>query len=181
MNCKEADNSFDSFLDKRTSLITRYSEGDMSKKEFLEGNFDFLREMDVKPFKEIDSFEKGMYNYQYYNVMAKYYNMKALDARDSYSNKYNHYRDMRNRYYHEKDKSTMDFLKFLDFKDVEAYYVEMESDFLDDQIFEIVLLNYEKAIFHSKSYWLLKKLRDKEVFIRGKKKSIIDQYINEKY
>lgn len=181
MDFKDGETGLDSFLDERTSLITKYSEGDMSKKEFLEGNFDFLKELGVKPFKKIDSFEKGMYNYQYYNVMAKYYNMKALDARDNHSNKYNHYRDMRNRYYHEKDKSTMDFLEYLDFEDMEAYYVEMESDFLDDQIFEIVLLNYEKAIFHSKSYWLLKKLRDKDVFVRGKKKSIIDEYINEKY
>lgn len=181
MDCKEDIKSFDSFIDKRTDLITEYSKGHMTKKEFLDSNFNFLKEMGIRPFDEIDSFEKGMYNYQYYNVKAKYYGMKASDAREVNSSKYNYYRDMRNRYYHEKDKSIMDFLKFLDYKDMEAYYVEMESEFLDDEIFEIVLLNHDKAIFHSKSHWILKKLRDKDVFIRGKKKSLIDDYINEKY
>ena len=121
-----------------------------------------------------------MYNYQYYNILAKYYNMKVLEEIDKRKEDYFH-RDMRNNYYNEKDKVTMDILKLLNFQDIEAYFIEMESDGLDDQIFEIVLLNYEKAVFHSKSFWLLKKLKEKNVFIREKKKSIINEYINERY
>lgn len=181
MLIEEAKEISSSFLETRNSLIESYSDGEITKKEFLEDNFNYLKKLNIKPFKEIDSFEKGMYNYQYYNILAKYYNMKVLEAREDFSDKFYSYRDMRNRYYHEKDKVTMSFLKFLEFKDIKAYYVEMESDTLDDQIYEIVLLNYEKAIFHSKSFWLLKKLREKNVFLREKKKSLIDEYINEKY
>lgn len=170
-----------SFIETRNSLIKSYSDGEITKKKFLEDNFNYIKELNIKPFKVINSFEEGMYNYQYYNILAKYYNMKAIDASETSTDKYYFYRDMRNRYYHDKDKTTMDFLKFLDFKNMEAYYVNMESDALNDQIYEIVLLNYEKAIFHSKSFWLLKKLREKDVFFKEKRKSLIDEYINERY
>ncbi len=170
----------DVFLKTRNQIIDSYTDGEMSKKEFIIKNFEFLKELNIKPFKIIDSYEKGMYNYQYYNILAKYYNMKVLEEMDKRKEDYFH-RDMRNNYYNEKDKVTMDILKLLNFQDIEAYFIEMESDGLDDQIFEIVLLNYEKAVFHSKSFWLLKKLKEKNVFIREKKKSIINEYINERY
>ena len=171
---------FEGFLSRRNSIIGDYTEGDMSKKEFLENNYNFLKELNIKPFKKIDSFEKGMYNYQYYNVMAKYYNMKTLEEGLD-KRAFNTCRDLKSSYYYEKDKATLDLLDFLDYEGLEAYFIDMESDFLNDQIFEIVLLNYEKAILHSKSNWILKKLRDREVFSREKRKSVIDDYINEKY
>lgn len=173
---------FDKFLDDRSSLIYKYMDGEISKTEFLKGNFHKVKEIDIKPFKKIDSFKKGMYNYQYYNVIAKYYAMKARENKDLNRNDdYNYYRDKRNQYYHEKDKSTLDLLEYLDFKNIQAYYVKMESEFLDGQLYEIVLLDFDEAIFHSKSYWLLKILQKKGVFLSGKKKSIIDEYINEEY
>ena len=174
---------FDTFFDNRTSLIIQYDNGDISKKEFLEYNFDFVQEMNIKPFTKVDSYEKGMYNYQYYNVLAKYYTMLAKDIRKSGKHeKYSkYYRNIGNKYYHEKDKATLQLLKYLKFKNVEAYFIKMESRFLEDKLYEIVLLNYNEAIFHSKSEWLLKILKNEGVFIEEKKKSLIDDYINERY
>ncbi len=173
---------FDKFLDDRSSLIYKYSEGHISKTEFLKGNFLKVKEINIKPFKKVDSFKKGMYNYQYYNVVAKYYGMKARESKENRNlNDYDYYRDMRNRYYHEKDKATLDLLEYLDFENIKAYYVNMESEFLDGQLYEIILLDFDEAIFHSKSYWLLKILQKKGVFLKEKKKSVIDEYINEEY
>jgi len=41
-----------------------------------EGYFDIQR-LNITPFKVVDSFEKAIYNYQYYNTMAKYYYLQA--------------------------------------------------------------------------------------------------------
>ena len=77
---------FETFFQNRSSLIIQYTNGDITKKEFLEYNFDFVQEMNIKPFSRIDSFEKGMYNYQYYNVLAKYYTMLAKEDQESIVN-----------------------------------------------------------------------------------------------
>lgn len=173
---------FETF-ENRSSLIIQYSNGDITKKEFLEYNFDFVQEMNVKPFSRIDSFEKGMYNYQYYNVLAKYYTMLAKDIRrdGKHSKYYTYYKNMGNEYYHQKDRATLQLLRFLEFKNVEAYFIQVESKFLQGKLYEIVLLDYKEAIFHSKSYWLLEILKKEGVFIEGKKKSLIEDYINERY
>lgn len=170
-------------FENRSSLIIQYSNGDITKKEFLEYNFDFVQEMNVKPFSRIDSFEKGMYNYQYYNVLAKYYTMLAKDIRrdGKHSKYYTYYKNMGNEYYHQKDRATLQLLRFLEFKNVEAYFIQVESKFLQGKLYEIVLLDYKEAIFHSKSYWLLEILKKEGVFIEGKKKSLIEDYINERY
>ena len=124
-----------------------------------------------------------MYNYQYYNVLAKYYTMLAKDIKRSkeYSKYYIYYLNKGNAYYSEKDKATLSLLRYLNFEGVEAYFIKAESKYLDDKLYEIVLLDYRDAIFHSKSLWLLDILREEGVFIEEKKISLIDNYINEKY
>lgn len=179
----ESDSVFDTFFDNRLSLIIQYANGDITKKEFLEYNFNFIQDMNIKPFVKIDSYEKGMYNYQYYNTIAKYYKMLANDLWRSgdCGEEHIYYKQMGNEYYDKKDKSTYQFLRYLKFKNVEAYFVNVESKSLNNKLYEIVLLDYTEAIFHSKSLWLLEVLREENVFIEEKKDSIIDYYINQKY
>lgn len=167
----------------RSSLIIQFENGDITKKQFLDYNFDLVMKMNLKPFYKIDSYEKGMYNYQYYNVLAKYFNMMAKDVRNTrkHHKYYNYYLNKGNNYYHEKDKAALDILKFLEFKGVEAYFIDMNSKQLDGKLYEIVLLNYQEAIFHSKAIWLLEILKEKGVFIHKKKVSLINEYINESY
>ncbi|MTI47017.1 MAG: hypothetical protein FH761_04215 [Firmicutes bacterium] len=176
-------NIFDKFFENRDSLIIQYRNGDMTKREFLQLNFDFIQQMRVKPFSKIDSYEKGMYNYQYYNVLAKYYTMLGVDMKrqGKHYNYFKHHLNKAHYYYNEKDKSTLKLLRHLEFENVEAYFIKVESKRLKDKLYEIVLKDYEFAIFHSKSNWLLKILKEEGVFISGKKKSLIDGYINEKY
>ncbi|WP_242942447.1 DUF6648 family protein [Proteiniborus sp. DW1] len=174
---------FDRFFEHRDSLIIQYKNGDITKREFLEGNFDFVQKIKLKPFSKVDSYEKGIYNYQYYNVLAKYYNMLAADIKDdiNFARQYKSCRYKANYYYNEKDKATLQLLRFLEFKNIEAYFIKVESEYLKDKLYEIVLKDYEFAIFHSKSNWLLRILREEGVFIEKKKVSLIDGYINEKY
>lgn len=183
MNRFKRESIFDKFFKHRDSLIIQYKNGDITKREFLEGNFDFVQKIKLKPFSKVDSFEKGIYNYQYYNVLAKYYNMLASDIKDdpNFSKQYKSCRYKANYNYNEKDKATLQLLRFLKFKNVEAYFIKVESTYLKDKLYEIVLKDFEYAIFHSKSKWLLRILREEGVFKEGKKRSLIDEYINEKY
>lgn len=174
---------FDKFFDQRSSLIMQFTNGDISKREFLEYNFDLVRKTNLKPFLRVDSYEKGMFNYQYYNVLAKYYNMLAKEIKNTkrHQKYYSYYYNKGNNYYHEKDRAALSLLRFLNFEGVEAYYIKVESKFLKDKLYEIVLLDYKEAIFHSKAQWLLDVLKEENVFIEDKKESLIDGYINEKY
>ena len=174
---------FSTFFENRSSLIVQFKNGDISKREFLDYNYDLVRKTNLKPFLRVDTYEKGMYNYQYYNVLAKYYTMLAKENRNTRKHQryYSYNLNKGNNYYHEKDRAVLSLLKFLEFKGVEAYYVNAESKLLKDKLYEIVLLDYEEAIFHSKSIWLLDELKAGGVFTEIQKKSLIDGYINEKY
>lgn len=177
------DGIFEAFFKNRSSLIVQFREGEITKKQFLENNYDLVRKMNLRPFLRIDNYEMGMYNYQYYNVLAKYFTMLAKDIKNTRKHQryYNYYLNKGNNYYNEKDKAALDLLEFLEFKGVEAYFIQMESRSLNGKLYEIVLLDYQEAIFHSKSTWLLGKLREEGVFQEGQKVSIIDGYINETY
>ena len=115
--------------------------------------------------------------------MAKYFTTLAKEIRNTKKHQkyYVYYLNKGNNYYHQKDKSALDILKIIEFKGVEAYFVKCESRLLRDKLFEIVLLDYKEAIFHSKANWFLDILREEGVFIEGMKPSLIDSYINAKY
>ncbi len=180
---KRRDRTFKKFFERRSSLIGQFSEGKITKRQLLEYNHDLVKRTHMKPFLRIDNYEMGMYNYQYYNVLAKYYNMLANEVKNTrrHARYYNYYFNKGNNYYQEKDKATISLLEFLEFKGVDAYFINVNSKSLQDELFEIVLLDYDEAIFHSKAIWLLDILMEKGVFREGLKDSIIDGYINEKY
>ena len=174
---------FDEFFEHRDMLIVQHMNGDINKKEYLDLNYKYMLEKNVKPFQRIDSFEKGMYNYQYYNMMAKYHIMLAQEIKDrgkhiSYYSKYLGDADF---YYNEEDKTSFRLLRFLHYENVEAYFIKMESTNLEGKLYEIVLKDFEYAVLHSKSLWLLEVLKKENVFSGNRKKSIIDYYVNSKY
>lgn len=174
---------FDDFFEHRDMLIIQHMNGDINKKEYLELNYKYMLEKSVKPFQRIDSFEKGMYNYQYYNMMAKYHRMVAQDIKDKgkHISFYNKYLEDADYYYNEKDKTSFRLLRYLHYENVEAYYIKMESTSLEGKLYEIVLKDYEYAVLHSKSLWLLDVLKKEQVFLDGRKTSVIDYYVNQKY
>ena len=174
---------FDEFFEHRDMLIIQHMNGDITKKEYLELNYKYMLEKNIKPFQRIDSFEKGMYNYQYYNMLAKYHMMIAKEIKDKgiHISFYSKYLTEADYYYNEKDKTTFRLLRFLNYENVEAYFIKMESTNLEGKLYEIVLNDFEYAVLHSKCLWLLDVLKKEKVFNEKRKKSVIDYYVNSKY
>lgn len=177
------ENLYDRLSRKRDSLIQQFVKGDMTKREFLIANFEFIQNMNKQPFTRIDCFEKGFYNYQYYNTMAKYYRMEAADLKNNFKHPeaFSKCIEQSNLYYSKKDKTIMRILEVIDYKNVDAYFVKVKSSYLKNRLVEIVFKDYDNVIFHTRSPWLTQKLMDEGILCGGVKKSLIDLYINQKY
>lgn len=180
---KKEVNIFDEFFEHRDSLIIQYKNGDITKKEYIEENHKYILGMKIKPFRRIDSYEKGMYNYQYYNMMAKYYNLLAKEEKNNskHFSYYKKYLEDSNYFYNEKDKTTFRLLRLLKYENVKAYFIKVKSRQLKNILYEIVLEDYEYAVLHSKSIWILNVLKKEGVFLEKERKSVIDYYVNEEY
>lgn len=176
-------NLFDDFSKMRDSLIFQYKKGDLSKKEYIRESHDLLIRLEACPFQNVDSFEKAVFNYQYYNTMAKYAKMKAeeLLKKEKHRDLYRSYIDRKDRYYKQKDRMSWNAAQLIQFQDVEAYYIKVTSQFLKDNLFEIIFLQYPSVVFHSKSRWLQMKFEEEGIFDHRMKRSIIETYVNEKY
>lgn len=183
MNSIKKKDTFEEFMESRSFLIKKYSNGDITKREFLQYNYDYFISVNARPYIKIDSYEKGMFNYQYFNGLAKYYRMLAREVKNTkkHSKYYNYYLNLGNKYYDNKDETALDILKFIDFENVESYFISCDSEALEDSLYEIVLKDKKEAIFHSKAEWLLNILKEKNVFYPGKRESLISEYINERY
>ncbi|WP_242491851.1 DUF6648 family protein [Miniphocaeibacter massiliensis] len=167
-----------SFIEKRNTLINKLDSKEIDKNEFLVLNYQMVDKLSMKPFLKIDTVEKGIYNYQYYNILAKYHNYRANDYKGKNKKKYNVEINKSSNYYSEKDKVTIEILRLINFENVESYYITMFSSRLKNNIFEIVLLDYEKAIFHSMNNIILQELKKNKVFSNIEKLSKIDSYVN---
>lgn len=184
LNKRIHETTFDKFFAHREALIYQFRKGDMSKKEFIEEQYAFIIRLDLKPFvHRIDSFEKGIYNYQYYNVMAKYSNMKSKDPKiiEKHPDIAQSYKQKTNNYYRKKDESIIKLLRHLDYENVEAYYIKVKSSALKDRLFEIVLRDYEDTVFHSVNPHIVEALKRENVFSDEVKRSVIEKYVNERY
>lgn len=175
--------TFDLFFEEREALIYMFSKGDISKKEFIEEHYYFIKRLNLKPFKRIDSFEKGIYNYQYYNAVAKYNKLCAKDKKlaEKHPELIKGLIENVKTAYREKDDSIRKLLRFLQYENMEAYFIKSKSDYLDNKLFEVVLNDYEGVIFHSINAGLREELKREGVFQEVRKKSRIDEYVNKKY
>ena len=177
------ENVFDKFKEKRESLIIMLKNGDISKTEYIEESYFYICDHGVKPFKNVDNFNKAVFNYQYYNMMAKYSKLKAKEI-EYYGKHEKLGRDQReriNKYYHEKNRTTLKAIELLDYQGVEAYFIKVWSQNLKDKLFEIVFRDYPSVVFHSNGEWLRKRLEEEGIFHHIRKKSIIESYVNERY
>lgn len=178
MNQRE--NKFDKFFKNRKNLIYQYKKGDMSKGEFIERNYNYIQSMNTKPFIRIDNIKKGVFNYQYYNVIAKYCQKRASEfpnrsfAKEDFIEKANYY-------YSKKDKVTLKILDLLDCTNIEAYYIKVKSHTLKNKLIEIVLTEYDDIILHTRNELIKEKLINEKILMKEKRKSLVDEYINNKY
>lgn len=173
-------NKFEEFLLNRNSLIEQYAKGDLSKDEFIEANYKCINALNIKPFRKIDNVKKALYNYQYYNVLAKYYQKRAHDLSKA-SDARKDFLERSNYYYSKKDDVTMKLLILIDFTGVEAYFVKVKSPNLKKRLFEIVLTDYDNVILHSVNESILNRLKHENVFTNEERESLVDSYINQKY
>lgn len=181
---KVQETTFDKFFSNRASLIHQFKKGDISKKEYIEEQYAFIIRLNLKPFiYRIDSFEKGLYNYQYYNVKAKYSSMKSKDKKiiEKHPDVVRKYTEDMQYFYRKKDETILKLLRYLDYYNVEAYFIKAKSTALNGRLFEIVLKDYDDTVLHSINTGVLNELREEGVFLEERKKSIIDQYVNERY
>lgn len=167
------------YFNYRQSLIDQYIKGDMTKSEYLEKNLDAVLGLNIKPFKNIDTLEKGLFNYQYFNALAKESRQMSYDFSDR-EIKYE-YMEKADYYHDKKDKATLKIIELLDYKGIEAYYIKVRSKNLKGKLFEIIINDYNNMILHSTNDYIAKRLKDNYILSDTEKKSIIDGYINQKY
>ncbi len=171
-------NKLHKFFRFRQSLIDQYVKGDMTKAEYLRRNLDAVLSLDIDPFKNIDTVDKGLFNYQYYNALAKDAKLKSYGT-DNFGDKQD-ILDETYYYYSRKDAATARVLRLLDYKGVRAYYIAANSKYLNGKLFEIIIESHE-MILHSANEAILNSLKEYGVFEDTVKKSLIDGYINQKY
>lgn len=172
-------NEIQKYFRYRQSLINQYLKGDMTKREYLQRNYEAVIYGSIKPFRNIDTVEKGLFNYQYYNALAKQKKLMSMVKDMEYELK-REYQEKSQYYYQKKDKATGVVLRLLDYQGVEAYFVKVKSKALKGKLFEIVLLELD-MILHSTSPFLLARLREEGVFQENSRVSVIDEYVNHRY
>ncbi|WMI81551.1 DUF6648 family protein [Anaerotignum sp. MB30-C6] len=179
MEARQNMNAIQKYFKYRQSLIDQYVKGDMTKREYLQKNYEAVVYGDIGPFTNMDSIEKALFNYQYYNALAKEQKSISTTKDMEYELKRD-YLEQSNYYYNKKDRATLAVLKMLDFRGTEAYFVKVHSKYLKGKLFEIVIED-EDIILHSTSSLILKCLREEGVFCEESRKSLIDEYVNHRY
>ena len=180
MNEKEKLKSFETFRKESIDLL---EESKLDKESFLDTNLNYINKLDLKPFSTINSISQALYNYQYYNLLAKKVNIEANKVSRNDKKRKNYLRliNQRENYYNLKDIATMRLLELINYEDVESYFIDLKSKRLRGIIFEINIKSIDKVILHSKSKFLLERLRDKHVFDEALRPSLIDSYVNKSY
>ncbi|SCY26954.1 DUF6648 family protein [Alkaliphilus peptidifermentans] len=183
MKYTHGENIFDKFFNEREALIEQFKKGDISKKEYIEEGYFTIKEMDIKPFKIIDNFDKAIFNYQYYNTMAKFFYLKANEIKKygKHIEKSKELLQKVDEYYYKKDRATLKAVEIKEFYGVEVYYIQVKSEYLKRKLYEVIFDDHPGVILHSTSEWLLKRFKEENIFDEKLKKSLISNYVNQKY
>jgi len=181
-------NEIQKYFHYRQDLIEQYLKGDLSKNEYLLRNYEAVFSLKIKPFKNIDTIEKALFNYQYFNAIAKNVRMNAPVHNPGAAGAQglsNEGLELANYYYRKKDAATWKILRMLDFAGVTAYFIRTYSRVLRGKLYEIVLEDMPSlpglTVLHSTDEALLNTLRAEGVFSEGVRQSVVDNYINQKY
>ncbi len=169
------------FFENRDFLIDEFEAKKIDKTSFIEKNYEFIMNLNLKPFASEMDYRKCIYNYQYYNILAKYRNLEAKDIEFFDKKESERLKEEELYYYKLKDEVTLLFLNLIDYKNVSAYFLNTNSIRLDGKLYEIVFHDYDRAIFHSLDKKILNKLRDRDVFSPVYKDSVISDYVNSSF
>jgi len=165
--------------EKRMSLINELENGNLTKECFIQENYSIIKNIKDVDF-EVSSCNEGIVKYHYFNTLAKMKMMEAdeIEFRDNYRS--NTLKEEAYQYYIKKDKITLELLKLVDFKDVNAYYISLNSKSLFGSIYEIEFKELEKVVLHSRDRKIKYKLTQYGCFNDGVKESIVNEYVNTK-
>ena len=170
------------FMENRDRLIDQLETKEIGKNQFIEQNDIFFEKLLIEPSTDpLESFEEGMFNYQYYNTKAKGAKKLAFELKYKDPFKAKDLRDETNRFYKLKEIETRKLMKFVEYKGIRAYYIKSDSQSLNGELYEIVFDDYYRVILHSMDKSIKKLLMDKKIFDKRIRKSIIDAYINSLY
>lgn len=170
------------FINLRNQYIDLLVEKKITKLEFNMLNNEIYYKINLRPFVVLDSFNKALFNYNYFNSKAKIY----LEDSKKYKNSKN-VRDQK-RYklaennkincYHHKDKSIIAMINLEKPEKIIAYNIKLHSKNLSNEIFEIYFMNKEKIILHTKNSEIKKLLISLNIFEEKERESLISSYIN---
>ncbi len=160
---------------ERNRLIDQLDRCRMTKQEFHQANYQILQRWQMKPYPTIVSMEQGIYNYQYYNTMAKEYQRRATQV--GAKGKPRIEQLIRN-YFTLKDECIHQMLSLTINEPVECYFINTESSLLRNRLLEIVYLNREKVILHTVNPRIIQKVKRMDLFIPEVRISRIHSYIN---
>jgi hypothetical protein len=165
----------------RNELIEKLETREITKTDFIKANYEYISNYKISPYAKIENIQKGVLAYQYFNSTAKYLLSKAFDIELKNPKKAYEIRENGFENYNYKNNIIKKVLEIVNYKNVEAFFVKMNSKALEGELFEIVLKDYEKVIFHTRDKLILNRLKKNGCFIDGIRDSLIDEYINKKY
>lgn len=169
------------FIEYRSKLINKLDNKNLSKEDFTHENALFINSLELKAFSQIESFEEGLYNYQYFNLLAKEALSNAEFSKKSNNKKREkYYLNQKDNYYTQKDNATIALINICSDEEVIAYYINTNSFSLKGKLFEIYFPKREKCILHSMNEDIRKKLIDKNLFKNEFRDSLINEYVNSK-
>lgn len=163
----------ENFDKKRLEIIKKLERKEISKIEFLNQNLSLFTGKDYIEPDLISNIDEGAFYYQYFNTMAKCSKMKS-------SNKSQQDR-ISEEFYEIKENILEKILKILDSSDYISYYVEAKSKKLKNNLVEIKLKIKEKIIFHTLRAKTRNYLKYTGNLEQKPRKSLIDNYINNRY
>lgn len=169
------------FIKLRTELIEKLEAKSIDKQEFIIKNYEYFIRIAAKPFIKVDNIEKGIFNYQYYNSIAKFYVLEKKLTSKFNRKKILSLEHKINDMYDKKNQSILSCINIINYKNIDAYYIESSSNKLKNLLYEIVLLDYKYAIFHSTSSFIIQKLNENGIIVKSLQRSLIEDYINTKY
>ncbi len=173
---QSANELLSTFIARRTALIEKLVDGKLNKRSFLDANYELTKLM--RPYVDPDTPEECLYNYHYYNALAKVEKTRArLSSRVRFAKRFE---DAARNYYCEKDKATMRMLDFFSSEIVHAYFVKTSSHLLHGKLVEI-LFPMPYVIFHTCDRKIIKRLRDEKILRNIPLESAISTYINALY
>lgn len=169
------ENKLQKVLAERNRLIDQLDRALLTKEEFHAENYRVLTRMQMKPYAQICRLEQGIYNYQYYNTLAKQEQRKAQSAPAKNRGKIE--QAVRN-YFDRKDEAIRQMLAHCPQEPVEAYFIFTESTNLHGRLLEIVFPAREKVVLHTLNPEIIETVKRLGIFREEVRISRIHSYIN---